>query len=462
MEMISGFFSVMMLTAALAQTLALRAFPIKHLARSISTAMGFGRRGAGGTSRSGKKGGSGTTPFQAMATALGGSIGTANIAGTASAIAIGGAGAVFYMWLAGIFGMALKFSEVLLAVKYREKRGGEYTGGPMSYMKLALGGSRLSSPALSRLASALAAAYAVFTLLASALGTPLVQANTVAGSAAEMLRAFGSGADGSAVFAVSGMVCAALTGIVVIGGARRIGRISALLVPFMALIYALVCMIVLIRFRANVLPSLARIFREALGLRAAGGGLAGACVSRCMRIGISRGVYSNEAGVGSSAMAHACAEASSPIEQGLYGVFEVFADTLVMCTLTALTVLASGAALDGGAQVSGASIALSAFSSVLGERAASVFLSVSLLLFAYTSLIGWSAYGLSAAKYLFGEKAKTPFCVIFTLLTALGAFVRVDIAWKCGEIFNYLMAAPNVFALLLLSKEIKKEIKFYE
>ena len=458
MQTLSILFSILMLSGGLAQTCKLRGFQFRHMRKSIKTALCFRNRVSGTSDASN----TGTTPFQAMASALGGSIGTANIAGTASAIAIGGAGAVFYMWLAAAFGMALKFSEIVLAIRFREKRGVEYFGGPMSYIERGLGCKRRCSPIASRLAKPLALSYAVFTLLASALGTPLVQANTVARSAADALCAFDLKLSDTAVFAAAGLVCALLTGFVVIGGAKRIGRISALLVPFMALGYIVVCAAVLIKFRASIIPSFERIFKEAFGFRALGGGFSGICVSKAMRVGISRGVYSNEAGVGSSAMAHASAQTNSPVKQGLYGIFEVFADTLVMCSLTALVVLSSGVCLPSDPSVSGTSIALSAFSSVLGEKSASVFLSVSLLLFAYTSIIGWSVYGLSAAKYLFGEKAKTPFCVIFTLLTALGAFVRVDIAWKCGEIFNYLMAAPNVFALLLLSKEVKKEIGYYE
>ena len=450
-----------MLSCGLAQTGAIRSFQFAHLSESIRTVL-FPKRERGHSEHKTVKALGGTTPFQAMASALGGSIGTANIAGTASAIAIGGAGAVFYMWLAAIFGMALKFSEIVLALKYRERRGGEYAGGPMQYMERGLGGKGLRSPILAKIAKPMATCYAVFTLLSSALGTPLVQANTVARSAADAVRTFHPGINEGLILASAGIICAMLTGIVVIGGAMRIGKLSALLVPFMAFVYVGVCAAVLIKFRANILPSFARILKEAFGFRQAGGGLCGYCIARAMRVGISRGVYSNEAGVGSSAMAHAGAQTDSPVRQGLYGIFEVFADTLVMCTLTALVVLASGVALPSDAKSSGTSIALSAFSSVLGEKAAGVFLSFSLLLFAYTSIIGWSVYGLSAAKYLFGEKAKKPYCVIFTLLTALGAFVRVDIAWKCGEALNYLMAAPNLIALMLLSKEVKKEIAYYE
>ena len=444
-------------------TVKLRGFQFRHLFDSVRTVLDLGesKRGKKQKSRSSQA----TTPFQAMASALGGSIGTANIAGVASAIALGGAGAVFYMWLAALLGMALKFSEIVLALKYRKKCGSTYSGSPMHYIEKGLQGvnrSSYRSSIISKLAKPLAISYAVFALLSSALGTPLVQANTLARSAADMVISFDPSIPSKTVCILAGIVCAAFTGAVVIGGAKRIGRLSAVLVPFMALAYTAISFAVLIKFRANLLESFVRIFKGAFGLRQAGGGLCGICAAKAMRVGIARGVYSNEAGVGSSAMAHANAETASSVRQGLYGIFEVFADTLVMCTLTALVVLSSGVELPSDPTVSGTSIALSAFASVLGNHAAGVFLSVSLLLFAYTSIIGWSVYGLSAAKYLFGEKARTPYCVIFTLLTALGALVRVDIAWRCGEALNYLMAAPNLIALMLLSKEVKKEIAFYE
>lgn len=446
---------------------ALRFFPLKNTLRALKVVLLPNARQR--AARTGKQAeATGTTPFQAMASALGGSVGTANIAGTASAIAIGGAGAVFYMWLAALFGMALKFSEIVLAVKYRKKTESGYIGGPMLYIEGGLGrgrcGERKSggSAMLGRISRPLAVLYAVFALLSSLIGTTLVQSNTVARSAFEMVRGFSPNAAEAPILAAAGLLCALLTGAVVLGGAKRIGKISALLVPFMAVIYIFISAAVLIAHSKSILPSIARIFKEAFGLRQLGGGICGVCAAKGMRIGISRGVYSNEAGVGSSAMAHAGAETDSPAKQGLYGIFEVFADTLVMCTLTALVVLASGAPLPPDPSVSGVSIALSAFSTVLGVKSAGIFLSVSLLLFAYTSLIGWSVYGLAAARYLFGKRSRLAFCIAFTVLTALGAFVRVDAAWKCGEMLNLLMAAPNIAALLLLAKDVKREIAYYE
>ena len=202
------------------------------------------------------------------------------------------------------------------------------------------------------------------------------------------------------------------------------------------------------------------IFSGAFSPRAAFGGAAGFGIMRAMRVGIARGVYSNEAGVGSAPMAHACAETRGSVQQGLYGIFEVFADTLVMCTLTALVVLASGVKLPAGPSASGTGIALSAFSSVLGEKTASIFLAVSLLLFAFTSIIAWSVYGLNCAKYLFGERVCTPYRIVFTLLCAVGTLIRSDVVWRGGEMLNYLMAAPNLVALVFLTREVEKEVAF--
>lgn len=446
MDAFSSFFAVLMLSAGVFITLRLGGFQFTHLMAALKTAL----RPAFGKKPGAEK--AGVTPFQAMASALGGSVGTANIAGTAGALALGGPGAIFWMWVAALFGMAVKFSEIVLALRYREKRNGEWVGGPMLYIERGLGAMR-RSPAARRLSGPLARSFALFALLASLIGTPLVQANTVAESALSTVAAFGGCT--AAVKPAAAPLLAALVGIVVLGGAKRIGRISELLVPFMALAYILVSLVVLVHFRRNIGPALLSILRGAFGARQAAGGICAYSLVAALRVGTARGVYSNEAGVGSSPMAHACAETDDPVGQGLFGIFEVFADTLVMCTLTALCVLSSGVPLSG----SGAGIALSAFSSVLGGRAAGVFLAVSLLLFAYTSIIGWSAYGLQAVVYLFGKGAKLPFCLLFTALTALGVFLRSEAVWKAGETLNYLMAAPNMLAVLLLSGEVKKETR---
>ncbi|MBO4879844.1 MAG: sodium:alanine symporter family protein [Clostridia bacterium] len=451
MESFSAFFSVIVLFSGCFLTVRLRGFQFTHIGTALRTVL-FPKKSAGTRRR--EKGA--ISSFQAMAAALGGSVGTANIAGTAGAIALGGPGAVFWMWVAALFGMGVKFSEIVLAVGSREKRGGGWIGGPMLYiekglMKKGRIGRRFARP--------LARCFAFFGLIAGCIGTPLVQANTIAESGVNMALAFRPSADPAPVRAVSAAVCAVLVGAVILGGVRRVGRISEYLVPFMSAVYILACLSVLWFFRKNLGMALGAVLRGAFGLRPAAGGLFGYGMLRAIRVGTARGVYSNEAGVGSAPMAHACAETDDPVRQGLFGVFEVFADTLVMCSLTAFAVLASGAFAVGSS--SGTAIALAAFAPVFGKKAASLFLAASLLLFAYTSVIGWSVYGLRCGEWLFGRKAKLPCCAAITLCTALGAFIPAARVWRFGEMLNYLMAAPNLVALVLLSDDVRREAREY-
>lgn len=440
MDAFSSVFAVLMLASGLFMTVRLGGFQFTHLGRSLKAVLFPGK--------SAQKGG-GLTPFEAMASALGGSVGTANIAGTAGAIALGGPGAVFWMWIAGLIGMAVKFSEIVLALRFREKRGGKWIGGPMLYIEKGLGNGRFSKwPAM---------LFAAFALLCSVVSTPLVQANTVGESIGALFAVFLPKAGGTAAKLFSGGLIALLVGAALLGGAKRIGRISSRVVPFMAVLYIGCCAAALIRFRSGILPALRAVIGSAFGLRPAAGGFAGGAMLAAMRVGTARGVYSNEAGVGSAPMAHACADTDDPVRQGLFGIFEVFTDTLVMCTLTALTVLSSGVPLEG----SGMAIAHAAFSALLGAKVAGVFLAASLFLFAYTSILGWSFYGLSCARYLFGERAVPAVCAVTTALCAVGVFVRTDAVWRLGECLNYLMACPNMLAVLLLSGVVVREARDY-
>lgn len=449
MDALSAFFALIVLVSGAVISIRLRFFQFRHFFTALRAVLFPGKQ---------RKSKDSLTPFQALASALGGSIGTANIAGVAGALTLGGPGAVFYMWLAALFGMAVKFAEIVLAVKYRERRGGAYLGGPMLYIEKGLKKRR----GLKGVGLLLARAFAVFGLISSCVGTPLVQANTIAESGVDMLRAFSFSPAPILVKAAFGLLSALAVGLVVIGGIKRIGRVSEFIVPFMAAGYVLFSVIALVHYRSNVMPSIASIFRGAFSVRSACGGIVGFGIIRAMRVGIARGVYSNEAGVGSAPMAHAQADTTGTVCQGLYGIFEVFADTLVMCTLTALVVLSSGVLVENGASVSGTRIALAAFAGVFGERIAGVFLAVSLVLFAFTSIIGWSVYGLNCAEYLFGKRASVPYRIVFTLLTVLGALLRPGAVWKGGEMLNYLMAAPNLIALMLLLGEVKKETGYFE
>lgn len=457
----SSFFAILMLCAGLFLSVRINFFQFTHLGCAIKTALGLGqRRAAENVRRKQKSDASGVTPFQALSSALGGSIGTANIAGVASAIAIGGAGAVFYMWLAALVGMGVKFCEIVLALRYREKRGGQWCGGAMLYIEKGFRKSNTGSRFLQSVSKPLAVGFALFGLLASSVGTPLVQSNTIAMSVNDAVLLFLPKAEQKTVCIIAGAVTAALVGIVILGGIQRIGKASEIIVPFMAIGYIAICIIVLSRFGGRILPAFCDIFSGALGIKQAVGGAAGFGAARALRIGMARGVYSNEAGVGSAPMAHACANTNDPVKQGMYGIFEVFADTIVMCTMTALVVLASGIPLQAGGEISGTSIALRAFSTVLPERTTGIFLAVSMLLFAYTSLLGWAVYGMQCAKYLFGKRAQLPFCILYTVLTFAGALMKVDFVWTAGETLNYLMAAPNMLALLVLNREVRRETAF--
>lgn len=445
MNAFSSFFAVLMLFSGLTITVRLRGFQFRRLGEAFRAVFLPGKRRKPGQA-------SAVTPFQAMASALGASVGTANIAGVAGALAIGGPGAVFWMWVAALLGMAVKFTEIVLAILFREKRTEGWLGGPMLYIEKGLG--KLLP---CRLPALLAHAFALFTIAASLISTPIVQANTVyeclvttAGSVLPAAK--------RAVSVCAAPLCALFSAIVMLGGAKRIGRLSALLVPFMAAAYIAACAAVLIRFRSNIPSALLSIFRGAFSPGPAAGGIGVYGMLRAFRVGTARGVYSNEAGVGSSPMAHAAADTDDPVRQGFFGIFEVFMDTIVMCTLTALTVLSSGVQLSEN----GAAAALAAFSKVFGPAAAGTFLSSALALFAFTSMIGWSNYGLTAAEFLFGSRSRLPFILLFAALTAVSGNIRAGAAWRLGETLNYLMALPNMIAVLLLSPAAAREARAFE
>lgn len=430
-------------------------FQFTHLGKSIKTVLAPDRTR---TAKAKKTPGE-LSPFQALATALGGSIGTANIAGVAGAIAIGGPGAIFWMWMAALAGMATKFSEVVLAMRYRERDGsGGFLGGPMHYIKMGLGERGRFMRAI---APALSGAFAIFGLLSSLIGTSMVQSNTIAMSAADSAAAFGFTGSTGTIRLISGAVTALLVAAVIIGGVSRIGRFSQVVVTVMALGYTVCCLYVLWINVERIGPAFSSIINSAFGLRPAAGGAAGYSFAAVFRTGVARGVYSNEAGVGSAPIAHACSSSTDPVRQGMYGIFEVFADTIVMCTLTALVVITSLPKIPSDPSVSGTTIALEAFSTVLSRDVTSVFLAVSLFFFAYTSIVGWSVYGMSCAEYLLGPAARKPICVIYIALIVAGAMMNVDFVWAAGETLNYLMAIPNIIALLLLSGEIGRQTEEY-
>jgi AGCS family alanine or glycine:cation symporter len=399
-----------------------------------------------------KKAGTGTvTSFQAVTTSLAATIGTGNIAGVSGAIAIGGPGAVFWMWVSALFGMAVKYSEILLAVRFRERNAkGEWVGGPMYYIKNGLGGAWLN----------LAAAFALIGALSAFGGGNIAQSNTIANSVYYTLVSFSPGISQfkeTIVLAV-GIILAVLVGAVVIGGMTRVGRVTAFLVPFMGAAYVILASAVVLS-NVEALPHVIKeIFISAFDPSAAVGGISGITISSALRAGVGRGVFSNEAGIGSAPIAHAAADTRDPVRQGLFGVFEVFVDTIVICSLTAFAVLVSGIDIAWGEEA-GAGLTISAFSSVFGGKAAGTVIALCVFMFAVSTMISWSLYGARCMEYLFGEKSSGIYRVIFVLVTVGGATLDLGLAWGIVDTLNLLMAVPNLIALLALSGVVAKLTK---
>ena len=392
------------------------------------------------------------TPFQAVCTALAGTVGTGNIAGVAGAIAIGGPGAVFWMWCSAILGMCTKFSEVTLAVHFRERnRGGDLVGGPMYYIKNGLG----------KKWQWLAMLYSLFGVL-TVFGTGnATQVNTITAAIDTPLLEYGIVGSGavSMVNLAIGIVIAALIGVILFGGIKRIGSVSEKLVPFMALFYVILALgVVIINYR-RVPQVFASIIGGAFDPMAFTGGVVGS-MFMSLKKGVSRGIFSNEAGLGTGSIAHACADTRKPVKQGLFGIFEVFADTIVICTLTALVILCSGTPVSYGS-AAGAELTISGFTSTYGGWA-SIFTALALCCFAFSTIIGWGLYGSRCIEYLFStNKVVRPFLVVYSFVSILGATADLGLLWDIADTFNGLMAIPNLIALLLLSGTVVKLVKDY-
>ena len=373
--------------------------------------------------------------FQALATALSATIGTGNIAGVATAIAFGGPGAVFWMWVTAAVGMATKYTSCSLALKYRRFHAdGSVSGGPMYTLARALDMPRLG------------ALFAFFALVASFGIGNMVQANSVVDGLtyifprAERFRL------------LIGVVIAIMVGLVIIGGIRRIARIASRIVPFMALVYCAAALLILILNVDRIPGAFATIFRLALDPWAAGGGAIGAAI----QYGVARGVFSNEAGLGSAPMAHAAARTREPVREGLVAMLGPFFDTIVICTMTALVIVLSGMWGDARPEgLEGAALSAHAFSRFLGQ-AGSWVVGFGLVFFAYSTIIAWSYYGDRSAEFLLGERAVLPYRVVYTVLVVVGAYVPLKLVWNFADIANMLMAAPNLVSLLLLAGVVKR------
>ena len=386
------------------------------------------------------------SPFQAVCTALAGTVGTGNIAGVAGAIALGGPGAIFWMWCSAFLGMCTKFSEVTLAIHFREKnKNGEYVGGPMYYIK----------NGLSKKWHFLAVFYAVFGVL-TVFGTGnATQVNTIVSSVNTALMNFNilKGEPNSNVNLIFGIFIAALVAMVLLGGIKRIGQVSEKLVPFMAVLYVILALGVIILNIQRVPGVFAQIVSGAFTPRAATGGIIGS-MFLSMKKGVSRGIFSNEAGLGTGSIAHACADTDNAVHQGMFGIFEVFMDTIVICTLTGLVILLAAPNISYG-QAAGAELTISGFTATYGGWV-SLLTAIAMCCFAFSTIIGWGLYGSRCIEFLGGEKFVRPFLVVYSFVSIVGATMNLGLLWDISDTFNGLMAVPNLIALLMLSGHVKK------
>ena len=388
--------------------------------------------------------GDGVSPVQAASTALASTLGTGNIVGTAQAIAMGGPGAVFWMWAAALLGMAVKFAEISLSVATRRRDGAGYSGGPMYYI-----GS------LGEKFRPLALMYALLAAL-SAFGIGnLSQISSAAGAVAGAAEKIAPELDPRRLRLWLGVILTLTAWLILRGGAAGVGRAAERLVPSMAGLFLLLSLFVLC-CHAQALPAALRaIVTGAFSPRTAVSGIGGFGTAQAIQWGLRRGAFSTEAGLGSSAIAHGSAAARSPGEQGLWGIFEVFADTIVICTATALTILCSGVGIPWGSSP-GAELLLSAWETCIPAAPAACFMALSLLLFAFTSVLGWALYGTQCVRFLWGEKAAAPYRLCFSLAITVGCLVSLRTVWAAADLLNGLMAIPNFIALFALSGKAAK------
>lgn len=395
------------------------------------------------------------SPWQALTTALAATVGTGNIAGVTGAIVAGGPGAVFWMWLSALFGMATKYAEAVLAVNYRERNvRGEWVGGPMYYIKNGLGKNW----------SWLSSIFCVFGAFAAFGIGNMAQINTIATSVNNAIDSFGgnTAAISFRLFnqtipvssLIIGVIIAFICSLVLLGGIKRIGSVTEKMVPIMAIIYILASIVVLVFNGRYLGTAFGWIFGNAFSVQAAFGGAVGIAAKTIIQKGIARGVFSNEAGLGSAPMAHAATSERNPVMQGLYGIFEVFMDTIVICSMTALVLLTTaargGVSPDWGGE-GGTPLISAAFGSIIGDRTGSLIIAVSITLFALSTLLTWSYYGTRCFEYLFGTKASRGYQVVFVIVVVIGATMKMGLVWDIADMLNGFMAVPNLIAVLALS-----------
>ena len=391
------------------------------------------------------------TPFQAVCTALAATVGTGNVAGVAGAIAIGGPGAVFWMWISALLGMCTKFAEVTLAVHFRETNAqGDLVGGPMYYIK----------NGLDKKWHFLAYLFAAFGVLAVFGTGNATQVNTITTAIDSALSSFNVlPADAvKLVNLIIGVALAIIIALILIGGIKRIGNVTSKLVPFMAIMYIVLALGVIIFHIKSVPAVFASIIEGAFHPASVTGGVVGSFFMS-MKKGVSRGIFSNEAGLGTGSIAHACADTKKPVKQGFFGIFEVFVDTIIICTMTALVILCSGVPVNYG-EAAGAELTISGFTAVYGNWV-SIFTAVAMCCFAFSTIIGWGLYGTRCIEFLFGFRSNKPFMVLYSLTAIVGATMNLGLMWSIAETFNGLMVIPNLIAVFLLSGIVVKMTKEY-
>jgi alanine or glycine:cation symporter, AGCS family len=424
------FLLILLLGTGVYLTVLLRGIQFRGLWASIRLALVERREKAGAAGD--------ITHFQALMTALAATVGTGNIAGVATAITLGGPGALFWMWITGLVGMATKYAEAVLAVKYREvDANGNYCGGPMYYITNGLGWRWMGI------------AFALFASIAAFGIGNMVQSNSVADAVSSN---FG------VPHWITGLILALATAAVILGGIKSIARVTGFLVPFMILVYLAGSLMVLVMNVTAIPETFALVLREAFSPTAAAGGFAGATLMQGIRWGVARGIFSNESGLGSSPIAAAAAKTSNPVRQALVSMLQTFIDTIVICSMTGFVILNTGLWTDGA---TGAPLTSAAFSAALPGQWGGMIVAVSLIFFAYSTLLGWSYYGEKSIEFIFGIRSIMPYRLAFCLFVAIGAMVKLELVWNVADVFNGLMAFPNLIALLLLAKVVVAETKLH-
>lgn len=389
------------------------------------------------------------TPFQAVSTALAATMGTGNIAGVTMAIVLGGPGTIFWLWVTSLIGMCTKYAEVVLAIKFRERnRAGDWVGGPMYYIVNGLGKNWRF----------LSIMFSIFGALAAFGIGNAVQVGQITSAVNTAISTFSPGFDGqNTVNIVIGIIVAAIAAATLLGGIKRLGKVTETLIPFVSIAYIIALLTVIFNNMSAIGPAFALIFQSAFNPTAFVGGTLGYAFIQCVTWGVKRGVFSNEAGLGSAPIAHAATSEKDPVKQGLYGIFEVFMDTIVVCTMTGVALLVSGVTIPYG---SGADIATAlnsqAFGTVFGDGAGSLIVAIGITLFALATVLSWGMYGARCCEFLFGEKSIKLYHVAFVLVVIVGATMELGLAWDIADTLNGLMAIPNLIALVGLSGVVAK------